>query len=106
MVHKSIVDNNTDKDRIPVDNIDELKDALMPSQSPYIIFLAPQILKSTPYSIELSSDNLLIICTITTKIIQKLVQSQGPKMSDLIWKMAGQLRFNVKITLDLSLKIT
>lgn len=104
-VDQGLLENDDDGELTPVEDIDELDNVPLPSQTPHIVPPAPQILKRT-FPAQQSSDNPPITRTTKTGKIRELVQSQGPKMSDPIRGKAGQSRFDVKKIFDLPLEIT
>lgn len=46
---QDFLDDNDDRQLMPIKDIDKLKDALLLIQIPYIIVLSHQILKPNPY---------------------------------------------------------
>ena len=95
---------DNDKELIPIENMDELEDALILTEIQYIVFSTSQILKQMP-PIHSSFDNPQTTRTIKTGKIQELVQSQRPRLNNPIRRIAGQTRFDIKKNFDLPLEV-
>ena len=94
-----------DEELTPIEDMDELEDAPISTETQHIIPSTPQKLKQMPPT-HSSSDNPPTTRTIKTGKVQELVQSQRPRLSDPIRGIAGRARFDVKKIFDLPLEVT
>ncbi|MCJ1343492.1 hypothetical protein MMC31_001686 [Peltigera leucophlebia] len=102
-VDQGLLDN--DEELTPIEDMDELEDAPIPTETQHIVPSTLQILKqmSPTHS---SSGNLPTTRTTKTGKVQELMQSQGPRLSDPIREIAGRARFDVKKIFGLPLGVT